>query len=257
MAFNNVLRTSSLAGVVDFQRAALGFGAMLEQSDGVLHLGQLQDFLLEQGGPAAGVTEVIVFLKSREARFGLQMELPPELAALSDDERNAIVQAFTTRGATSGTRAGRTPSGVTGSVGVRTQSNPVVVPGSVEMPSSRSGSFRPPEPHFGTPAKNTRALKMGLLALLMVVGVGNAVWLYTNRAAPVQSLTLNDPAGLPCVSMLATGDVVVCELHKSDGAMPKEAFEARGSISQNLLKARGFKRLIVKTIEDDRVLRIF
>ena len=104
-AFSNVLRTSGLVGVVDLQRAALAFASLLQQTpDGApVPLGPLYDYLLENRGPEPAVREVIVFLKSRESRFSLSFQLPPQLAGLSLEEQQKILVAFTARGATSGT----------------------------------------------------------------------------------------------------------------------------------------------------------
>ena len=261
MAFSNVLRTSSLVGVIDVQRASLAFGAMLEQDDLVeLDLQALHDFLIEQGGPPPAVIEVSVFLKSREARFGMQMVLPPDLQALTDEEREAIVTTFTTRGATSGTRAGRAPGAVTGTH-PRSQSGPFVVPGSVTMPStSRSGTFKPPEPEYapGRQAPSSKRLLPIVAVVVVLLGVVNVVYHLALRAPGPTPVVLNDPAGLPCEKAIGANDVVICHVATAwFTANAPAAVDARAAITKANVVSKGYKKLLVMTTEDLKVRRAY
>ena len=262
MAFNNVLRTSSLVGVVDFQRAALAFGSLLESSSGSeLPLAPLYDFLIEQGGPQPAVVEVIVFLKSRESRFGLQMALPPGLATLSPEEREAIVTTFTNRGASSGTRSGaRGPNSVTGTQN-RTQSGPVIVPASTTMPSSGTTGTTPrniadaPPVHVGPSRKQI----LGVVSVVVVVlGIVNAVYLFAGQEPPPQRLEFTDPSGLPCVDALANKGTVICRLPNSFlTSTSPAALDARGAVSKTFAATRGFTRILVMSQEDNKVRKVY
>ena len=259
MAFNNVLRTSSLVGLVDFQRAALTFGALLEHSDGAaLQLQPLHDFLIEQGAPAASVVEVIVFLKSRESRFGLQMELPPALESLSTQERDALVANFTSRGATSGTRSGAR-TGQTGTHS-RSQSGPLVVPATTAMPSPSTGKV----PTVEHPAKfstgPSRKAVANIAAIVIVLfGVGNAIYLFATRAPPPTPLAFTDPAGLPCVAALGgSGQTVLCPVPNAFlNATTPQALDARGAVSKAFVLTCGYKRILVLSIEENKVRKVF
>ena len=263
MAFNNVLRTSSLVGVVDFQRAALAFGSLLESSDGgELPLAPLHEFLIEQGGPPQAVVEVIVFLKSRESRFGLQMALPPALQTLTSEERDVIVTAFANRGASSGTRSGvRTASGASGAQG-RTQSGPIVVPASTTMPSSGTTGATPrsiadaPPAHSTGPSRN--AIMSVAVVVVVVLGIANAVYLAASRAEPPQRLEFTDPSGLPCIKAIGTNGSVICKLPNSFlTATSPAALDARGAVSKDYAATRGFTRVLVMSQEDNKVLKVY
>lgn len=262
MAFNNVLRTSSLAGVVDFQRAALAFGALLERSDGgELPLEPLHDFLIEQGAPAAGVVEVIVFLKSRESRFGLQMALPPKLESMSVEERDAVVAAFTNRGATSGTRSGARPAGVTGTHN-RTQSGPLVVPASTTMPSSattgttpRNVADAPTKFSTGPSRKNITAV-VGVVVL--VLGIANGIYLLATRPTPPTPLSFTDAAGLPCIDAVGSKTTVICKVPNAFlKATAPAALDARGAVSKAYAASRGYTRILVMSLEDNKVRKVY
>ena len=263
MAFNNVLRTSSLAGVVDFQRAALAFGALLERSDGgELPLEPLYDFLIEQGAPVAGVVEVIVFLKSRESRFGLQMALPPKLESMSAEEREAVITAFTNRGATSGTRSGARPTGVTGTQN-RTQGGPLLVPASTTMPSSGTTGTTPrnvaenPTGKFSAgPSRKSITAVVG--GLVLVLGIANGIYLFATRPTPATPLTFNDSAGLPCVDAVGSKTTVICKVPNAFfKATAPAALDARGAVSKAYAASRGYKRILVMSLEDNKVRKVY
>ena len=248
MAFNNVLRTSTLVGVVDFQRAALAFGALLERSadSGVIELGPLYDFLIEQGAPQAGVIEVIIFMKSRESRFGMAMTLPPQLSTFTQDDIDNVVLTFTSRGATSGTRAGQAPQ-----AGPGRNQPPVSQP----MASSSSGFV--PEGAEITPASRQRRMLI-VLAVSVLLGVGSFVYNLVTALPPPEPITVADPSGLPCVNPIATAGNVICRMPKAVfEAEASEAIDARGAVTKAAVAAKGYTRVLVYTAEDNKLRKVF
>ncbi len=249
MAFNNVLRTSTLVGVVDFQRAALAFGALLERSadSGVIELGPLYDFLIEQGAPQAGVIEVIIFMKSRESRFGMAMTLPPQLSTFTQDDIDNVVLTFTSRGATSGTRAGQTPQAGAG----RTQ------PPISQPTSSSSSSGFVPEAAEATPASRQRRMLVALV-LISILGVASFVYNTVTALPPPEPITVADPSGLPCVNPIATAGNVICRMPKAVfEAEASEAIDARGAVTKAAVAAKGYTRVLVYTAEDNKLRKVF
>lgn len=250
MAFNNVLRTSTLVGVVDFQRAALAFGALLERSgdSGVIELGPLYDFLIEQGAPQAGVIEVIIFMKSRESRFGMAMTLPPQLATFTQDDIDNVVLTFTSRGATSGTRAGQTPQAGSG------RNQPPV---SQPMSSSSSPSGFVPEGAETTAASRQRRMLI-VLALISLLGVGSFIYNKVTALPPPVPITVADPSGLPCVEPIGTAGAVICRMPKAAfEAEASEAIDARGAVTKAAVVAKGYTRVLLYTAEDNKLRKVF
>jgi hypothetical protein len=243
MAFSNVVRTSALAGVVDLQRASMGFAALLERDETATEfdLGELHSFLVEQGGPVSAVDEVCVFLKSREGRFGLQMHLPPHLAGLDEAAREALVQTFTNRGATSATRAGRTPT--TGTISP-SQTGIAAPP--------KSGTWEPPKQGGKS---GPRPLYVAF-AVLLVAGIVNGGYMMLSHTPPPQPIVMNDPAGLPCVNATVTGGNVICYLPASFVKENSVAvIDAKAAISLTFVQSRGHRRLLVLSLEDHRMIR--
>ncbi len=242
MAFSNVVRTSALAGVVDLQRASMGFGALLERNEAATEfdLGELHTFLVEQGGPVQAVDEVCVFLKSREGRFGLVMHLPAHLAGLDEAAREAIVQTFTSRGATSGTRVGRTPISGT-------------VPAQQTGTTPKSGTWEPPKPTKG----GVKPL-VKVLGVVLVLGVANAVYLMTDVAPVSEVLTITDPAGLPCVRATVNTGTVFCFVDAAYlKATPPAVLATKGAITKAWVTSKGHKRLLVLNAATNKVLSTY
>ena len=236
MAFGNVLRTSALSGVVDFQRAALAFGTLLERSDdsGVIDLGPLYGFMMEQGAPEHAVVEVIVFMKSREARFNIQMTMPARLSSLTPEEFDSIVLAFTSRGANSGTRAGtpgperRDASSSGASPGTGASPSPSPSPSS---PTSSAGD------HSCSGAKNKFLL--GVLGLVAVLAVANVVYGQLTKEPPPEPQQLVDPAGLQCTSAVISKTTLICKMPRARFmAEPPEAMKARGQLTKTAVAPR-------------------
>lgn len=249
MAFNNVLRTSTLVGVVDLQRAALAFSSLLEHvPDGApVPLGPLYDFFLEQKAPETQVRDVIVFLKSREGRFAVTLELPPQLQNLSPEDQAKIVAGFTQRGASTGTFAGKSiksgPAGPTSPTPAG--GTPAVRPGKAENPTAKSS---------GSTTKKL-SIALAVLAVLLVI---NLVVDGLTKPPPPAPLVLADPAGLPCVDPIGGEGTVVCKLPKAFlDAHPRESLEARGAITKAAAKARGFNQVMVFGLEDGRMKWVF
>ena len=123
IAFNNVMIRSQLAGRIDLQKAAAAFSTILQERapDQPLALSKIYDVLLQMKAPEVHVREVLFFLKSREDKLGLTMELPAKLQALSAEEQQRTLQGFGQRAATPGTNpggSGAVPVGGSGAVPV-------------------------------------------------------------------------------------------------------------------------------------------
>ena len=273
MSFNNVLRTSALVGVVDLQRAALAFSALIERTPPGknLPLGPLYDFLLEQKAPEAPVREVLVFLKSREERFGITMDLPPKLASLSIEERNKLVVAFTQRGASSGTSSG-TPSSksvdLSSSRPTKKPSSPgndvdanatVAAPTAAPAAPSTTTPAQPKKADFDTGPQMSSTRKLAMIAAaLAVLLVVNLVFSAVTAPVPPKPLELNDPAGLPCSDTKGTGQTIVCRVPKSFAdKTPKPVVDAKGAVTAAAAKALGYNRVMVFSIEDSTLRWVF
>lgn len=251
MAFNNVLRTSALAGVVDLQRAALGFSALLDQvpPGAPIPLEPLYDFLIEQKGPEPGVREVIVFMKSREGRFGVTMELPPKLAALSEEETNKLIVAFTNRGASSGTYAGKSIEG-SGATAKKTPTGSTPL-NTVNTPAGGTPAAKQkPKPSMPTQTK------LGIvLAVLATVLIANLIFNAATAVPPPAPLTLVDPAGLPCKeAFVAAEGSVICRVPAAFFKNPQSVIDAKAAVTHAAIKAQGLGQLFVYTIEDGKLL---
>lgn len=241
MAFSNVVRTSALAGVVDLQRASMGFGALLERDETATEfdLAELHRFLVEQGGPVQAVDEVCVFLKSREGRFGLVMHLPPHLAALDDAAREAIVQTFTARGATSGTRVGRTPISGTISPPQQTGTTP------------RTDTWQPPKPK----KEGVKPL-VAAFAVVAVLGIANAIYTFADTAPDSQVLVIQEPAGLPCVRAALNAGTALCFVDAAYvSATPAAVFDVKAGITKAWVQSKGHRRLLVLNAATNKVLK--
>ena len=232
MAFNNVLRTSSLVGVVDLQRAGIAFATLLDSCPlgEPLPLGPLYDFLIEQQAPELGAREVVVFLKSRESRFGVAMELPPALQNLSEEEQQKLVATFTTRGTSAPTYA----------------KPPEPLPGRV-MPQAPD----PRKPKPGMPLQNKLLLVLALGAVGLII---NLVVTVATAEPPPAPLTLNDPAGLPCKEAIGSKGVAVCKVplvfFKSN---PESVINTRAMVTKSATMAQGYSKLYVFSIEDSKM----
>lgn len=245
MAFNNVLRTSALVGTVDLQRAGLAFSMLLEQHEiGPLELQPLYEWLRQNGGEEDPVAEVLVFMKSREHRFGISMDLPPNLATLPKQRVDEMILAFTSRGATSGTRTGaglgNSASG-TFKVPDRTSSDTHQKPAGLAAP--------PPLAYEPAPSKSSGSSRRALYVFLGVVvlaGVINAgLLIFGGEPAPVTA-TLKDSAGLTCTKAIISKQVLLCDAppgffkQNSDAAVTTKA-----TITLNEVKAQGAQRVMV------------
>ena len=250
MAFNTALRSSAMAGIVDAQRAGLAFGALLERSgnSGVIELGPLYDFLIEQRSPQSAVIEVIVFMKSRESRFGVTMTLPPQLSTFTQEDIDSIAQAFTTRGATSTTRPGQLPQQPGQAAPVRSQ------PVSQPTPSMSEFGAAAVEPN---PARRQRNLLVALAALA-VIGFASLVYSLATAMPPPTPLVLVDPSGLPCRSPLGTSGTVICRMSKAlfEVEAP-QAIDARGAVTRAAVRAQGYTRVLLYTDEDNKLRKVF
>jgi hypothetical protein len=250
--FNNVLRTSTLAGQVDFQRTSLAFAALLQHlpdDAASVPLEPIYDFLKEQKAPEAGIREVILFFQSREARFGVRLELPAVLLRLGEEERARIVMAVASRGQTSGTNAG-----VGGGVSGPHAAAPGPAP-EVQAPSPT----RSADPDFVAEAKaakkNPGAPRRRLLvalAVLAVVFVGDLVASTVFAEPPPAPFELNDPAGLPCQQSTKVQTTFVCRVPRAFlDATSRDEILKRGQVTKTLAQARGITSVVVFRLEDN------
>ncbi len=250
MAFNTALRSSTMVGIVDTQRAGLAFGALLERSgdSGGIELGPLYDFLIEQKAPQSAVIEVIVFMKSRESRFGVTMTLPPQLSTFTQEDIDSVAQAFTTRGASGGIRAGQSAQQAGQASPVRSQ------PVSQPTPSTSEFGAAAAEPN---PARRQRHLLVAL-AVFAVLGVASLVYNLATAMPPPTPLVLVDPSGLPCVTPVGTSSTVICRMSKAlFEAEAPQAIDARGAITRAAVRAQGYTRVLLYTDEDNKLRKVF
>jgi hypothetical protein len=245
-AFNSVLRTSTLVGKIDQQRTSLAFAALLHNlPDGttVVPLGPLYDFLLGQKAPETDVRETLVFFQSREARFGVKLDLPPQLKSLSEAERGRIILAVTARGQTTNTH----PGPVAKPAPDRTEPPPADVGFVPEKKKKDKGPAVPRRLVFG--------FAFSLLGLAASVGFDAATRLPEPRA-----VALNDPNGLPCEKLFETDFSYVCSVKDAFvKATPMPALKARAEMLRNAAVARGMKKRPVHVLSLERgdLLHVF
>ncbi|MDP2341975.1 MAG: hypothetical protein Q8O67_13540 [Deltaproteobacteria bacterium] len=282
-SFNNVLRTSALVGVVDLQRAAMAFSALIERNpEGQnLALGPLYDFLLEQKAPEPAVREVLVFVKSREDRFGIKMDLPPQLKGLSEEDRNKLVLAFTSRGASSGTVSGqkvdpskfKKPS----SPGTSTAANELVAgppttattTAAATAATTTATPAAPPAPpklkkaDFDNETSVSSTKKLAIVAVVLgLVLVANLTFNVATAEPPPVELKFNDPAGLPCLeakgSTVGPKGTVVCRVSKAFAdTTPQPVVDAKGAVTAAAARALGYHRVLVFSLEDSSLRWVF
>ncbi len=263
MAFNNVLRTSTLLTHIDLQRTSLAFSALLDSAaDGdPIPLTPLYDFFLAHKAPEPRVREVIAFLKSRESRFAVTFDLPPPMAHLTVEELAAVVAGFTQRGATTGTFAGKSID----QNASRSAPGPLG-PGRTATPAGGVSSARgekaenPAGPRGQGKGKEPQTKK--LLTVLGLLAVGLVVSVVVDQVTappPPKPLIFNDPAGLPCTPpVLGSNGHVLCKLPKAFlDANPEASLRARAAITTASAKAQGYAKVMVFQIEDGRLKWVF
>ncbi len=250
MTFNSTLRSSGLVGAVDFQRAALAFGTLLESTKGnTIDLGPLYVFLTEQGGSDDAVSEVLVFMKSKESHFNVSMTLPKKFAALSPEQTELMVLAINNR--------------------MTAASNFDVGTGSNRRPTTQMPPEPPPPPpaaatDFGKQNKSLGRLSpqlkvaLGFAVVVGGLGVVNLAYDAANAPPPPQPLVFNDSAGLPCIKFVLAGTTAICRmpLEKFKADSP-EAFDARGAITKTFVASKGAQKLLVYTDEDNKLRKLF
>jgi hypothetical protein len=257
--FNNVLRTSTLVGKVDFQRTSLAFAALLQHLPDdavVVPLGPMYDFLKDQKLPEDGIREVMVFFHSREARFGVRLELPPALQRLTEAERAQIVLAVGARA-----QAGGTNPGVAGGHSGKNAAAPAAAPATApDTPAPAAPpAARADVPDFVADARKQRGRAgrpprrmVAVLALLVVAFVGDRVYSAMTAAPEAQPIELSTPDGLPCAKSSRRGDTAFCTV---PGAFldttPREEMLKRGRITKAKAQTQGMATLYVFRAEDD------
>jgi hypothetical protein len=237
MAFNTVLRTSALVGKIDQQRTSLAFAAFLEslpEGTNLVPLGPLYDFLLQQKAPEAAVRETLVYFQSREGRFGVTLQLPPQLASLSDEERGKIMLAMAARGQTSGPFAG---------AGGRHAPEPAPA----APPAPAAGGFTPDKKKKKAGQANKgRALVLALVLALVGLG-GNLAYESSTRLPVPKEMKLD--AGLPCATLLEADLAFLCYVRDSDLKTAKSStLKPRADQLRNAAVARGLKARPVQVL---------
>lgn len=246
-AFNNMLRLSDLAGVVDLQRTAMVFSALMEQTpeDQGLPLGFLYDFLLEQKAPAEAVAEMLVFLHSREERIGLKMDLPPKLAELSEEDRNKLILLFAARGQNSGAQPTKSPE------------PPIQAPPANAANPRPEDSYAKNRKNKNNTSNSTTRLAVVAFSLLAAL-VGNRVYLKMTAEPRPVPLRFNDPGGLPCLIAEGTKGIALCTVSKAFADKTDvSVFAAKGSLTAAAARALGYKQVMVFSQEDSMLRHIF
>jgi hypothetical protein len=239
MNFTAALRSSALVGVVDFQRAALAFGTVVEGSEGgVVELGPLYAFMVQQGAPELAVAEVILFMKSREERFGVTFNLPSALGSMTPEQMDSVVQSYLARSSPRPTQAA-----------------PLPLP---EIPKQTTSTLVGQTKFGGSSgygARKTTRLSIAL-AVAAAAAVANFMFSALTRSPPPVPLNLTDPAGLPCMEPVGSNGAVVCFVPTAFFAKEsKEGFDARAQVTKAAVTVRGFRRILVLTKEDSKLRR--
>jgi hypothetical protein len=239
MNFTAALRSSALVGVVDFQRAALAFGTVVEGSEGgVVELGPLYAFMVQQGAPELAVAEVILFMKSREERFGVIFNLPSALASMTPEQIDSVVQSYLARSSPRPTQGAPLPLPETHRETASTQ-----------VGQTKFGGKN------GYGARKTNRL-LTVLAVASIASVANFMFSALTRSPPPVPLNLTDPAGLPCMEPIGSNGAVVCFVPMAFYAKEtKEGLDARAQVTKAAVSVRGFRRILVLTKEDSRLRR--
>lgn len=242
-AFNTLLRTSSLVGKIDQQRTSLAFAALLQNlPDGanVVPLAPLYDFLLQQMAPEPAVREVIVVLQSRETRFGVRLELPPQLRSMSDEERAKIVLMASALGPATATNSG-SMRGV----------GQAVAPPAAAAPDAATEFVPEKKKKKGDDGARKR-LVVGLVVALVGL-VGSIAYNEATKVAPPQKLTLNDPNALPCVELLDVPTGFMCFAHDDFlAATPREVVKTRADLTRADAVARGLPTRPVQVLSFEK-----
>lgn len=250
-ALTNTLRTSRLVDMVNGQEAAAAFAMSLSraQPGAPIDLEPFYKWLVDEKKlPKDVVAETLVFLKSREGRYQVNLVLPKEALATDEASRQRIVQEFVQRGASTsgiyqGLQPGQAPKEVSG--------KKTAAPG----PSGMSGSSR------AAPGPSSRKRPpVGLIALLAVVALlGVAVTLYVQDSAPLapRSFTITDEQALRCEQLTANHGYALCRMKKADIAKLDAAeLDRAGKATRAAASRAGHTRgLHLYTIEDNKRVR--
>lgn len=242
-AWASILRGSSAAAQINLQRSSLALFTIIEHTeDGQpIDLGALLFFFTHEAKiPEGAATEMIVVLKSREARFpGLSFTLPQSCAGLTPEQITSIVDQFNGRG------------------GDKAATYDKKVP-DAPLPGKPVRSLWAPKKGGGRQWPLSRQHTLILLLVLMsVAAVINFIVIDREKPEPLIEITLPaDPAGLPCepdgppMSNGVARCVIPKALFLKEGA---EGLRARGEITLRAAKPLGVKRLYVVTKEDRKI----
>jgi hypothetical protein len=240
-AFNTLLRTSALVGKIDQQRTSLAFAALLQNLPDdvtVVPLGPIYDFLMQQKAPEAAVRETLVVLQSREARFNVRLELPPQLRSLSDEERAKIVLMASAL-APSATNPGMR--------GVAASAAAAAAPAAPAAPTG----FVPDKKKKGDGTSRTPLLVV--LVVLIVAFAGSVAYNLTTSPSVPQSLKFDDPNGMPCAELFDGPTAMLCFVHDDFlAATPRDALKTRAEATRATAVARGLTKRPVQVLSYEK-----
>jgi hypothetical protein len=241
-AFASILRGSPAASALNLQRSSLALFTVIEHTeDGQpIDLGALLFFFTHEAKiPEGAATELLVVLKSREARFpGLSFTLPQSCAALTPEQIASIVAQYNARGGDKAATYEKKPA----------DPLPRKALGKLWVPKQDKGGRWP------LSRQQTLLVLCGLLAVGTVI---NFIVLKNEKPAPLIEITLPvESAGLPCepngppMSNGVARCVVPKALFEKEGP---EGLKARGEVTLRAARALGVVRLYVVTKEDRKI----
>ncbi len=263
-ALTNTFRTSRLVDMINAQEAVAVFAMVLDRQAATpnnaagfkpLDIAQFYEWLTgEKKLPKDVVAETLLFLKSRELRYQVDLVLPKEVTAIDEVTRMKIIQEFIQRGAsTSGIYQGVNPAGA-----ARDPSGPTKpAPG-----ASGSKPATPPAKSSPYAQKKKQGGSVALLAVLGIVAVSGAgLTIYMQQTAPRSAppLTADVPGALPCAPLTGIDGYAVCRITTEQFAAlpPLELAKAAAITKKECARQGQGNALTVITREDNKVRGAF
>ncbi len=138
-----------------------------------LTLMPLWQYFKEVGTPDDHARETVLFFASRGLRWGITIDLPPELEALSSAERAVYVDRMRSLGGSSGTFVGRAPVALLATAPPPPAAEPRAPLSSAAPPRQRTGAVTPPPPwpHRQAAAAAARIAVIAVAGLFLVNAV--------------------------------------------------------------------------------------
>lgn len=248
-AFAMIIRTSPLAGQIEQQPLLMALDQILSAQAGrpTINLGPLNDYLINEAkADPDSVTAALLFFQSRQERWGVVMELPPPIATLPPAKREEILAGFASRGATSGTYAGR-------DVGQRARAA-----AQPEQPEVKSPPAPSPKKPGGSGGGLSKPLVAGLV-LVLVAGVASVIFNSQNASLsdpqPVKGWVL-ERGLLPCEDPpRVRKPYAFCVITKADREkLDAKELEAMVENTHKHFARQGFTRLQVTEKETGKIV---